>query len=156
VAILISERLIHLGMAETAKDAAIRKLARGLYDLDCVLEGYVENVLAREETYPTGLPTSIPVAVCHTEARFVRRSALAVGTLATPIPFQEMGTPERQVDAEIIFLLALADPKDQVPWLKKMAGVFKDRAALAAIRDATDPRALEAFLKSTLQEPGTA
>ena len=92
--------------------------------------------MAREETYPTGLPTSIPVAVCHTEARFVRRSALAVGTLATPIRFQEMGTPERQVDAEIIFLLALADPKDQYR-AKKMAGVFKDRAALAAIRDAT-------------------
>ena len=146
--ILIDERLVRLGMGETAKEAAIRSLAGGLYELDCVHEGYVENVLAREEVYPTGLPAWIPVAICHTEARFVKRSALAVGTLAAPIAFQEMGTPERTVAAEVIFLLALADPKEQVPWLKKLAGVFKDRETLAAIRDAPDPASLVRLLKT--------
>ena len=146
--ILIDEHLVHVGMAETAKEAAIRSLAQGLYDLDCVDQGYLENVLAREEIYPTGLPSWIPVAVCHTEARFVKRSALAVGTLASPIAFEEMGTPERTVAAEIIFLLALADPKEQVPWLKKMAGVFKDQNTLAAIRDARDAPALVQLLNA--------
>jgi len=149
--IIVVEALVKLGMTETVKEDAIRKLAAGLYALDYVREGYVENVIRREETYPTGLPTSIPVALCHTEARYVKQSALAVGTLVTPIAFMEMGTPERTVNAEIIFLLALNDPKQQVPWLRKMAAVFKDEATLRSIRDAKDPLKLVEMLKNLFQ-----
>lgn len=146
--VVISEELIKLKMLETSKDEAIRALAAGLYTLDYVHEGYVENVIKREETFPTGLPTSIPVALCHTEAQYVKQSALAVGTLVTPIAFLEMGTLERTVKAEIIFLLALNDPKQQVPWLKKMATLFKDQTMLITIRDATDSSKLVEMLKS--------
>lgn len=149
--IIISEKLIKLGMTETSKEEAIRALAAGLYADDYVREGYAENVIKREEVYPTGLPTSIPVALCHTEAQYVKQSAMAVGTLAAPIAFLEMGTPERTVDAEIIFLLALNDPKQQVPWLKKMAAVFKDEALLKSIRHADDPLKLAEMLKNLFQ-----
>jgi PTS system galactitol-specific IIA component len=149
--VIISEKLIKLGMIETSKEGAIRALAAGLYANDYVNEGYVENVIKREETYPTGLPTSIPIALCHTEAQYVKHSAMAVGTLVTPIPFLEMGTPERTVDAEIIFLLALNDPKQQVPWLKKMAAIFKDNAVLNSIRHADDPLMLAKMLKNLFQ-----
>jgi PTS system galactitol-specific IIA component len=149
--IILSETLIRIGMTETAKEDAIRRLSEGLYALDCVREGYVENVIKREETFPTGLPTSIPVAICHTEAQYVKQSALAVGTLVTPIAFLEMGTPERTVNAEIIFLLALNDPKQQVTWLKKMVTIFKDQATLRRIRDAEDPSQLLQMLKNLFQ-----
>jgi PTS system galactitol-specific IIA component len=149
--IVLSEELIKIGMTETTKEDAIRRLADGLYTLDYVREGYVENVIKREETFPTGLPTSIPVAICHTEAQYVKQSALAVGTLITPIAFMEMGTPERTVNAEIIFLLALNDPKQQVPWLRKMVTIFKDQATLKRIRDAEDPLKLVEMLKSLFQ-----
>jgi PTS system galactitol-specific IIA component len=150
--IIISEDLIKLGMMETSKNEAIRALAAGLYTLDFVREGYVENVIKREETFPTGLPTSIPVAICHTEAQYVKQSALAVGTLVTPIAFLEMGTLDRTVKAEIIFLLALNDPKQQVPWLKKMAALFKNQTMLKTIRDIKDPQELVEILKSMFLE----
>lgn len=149
--IIISEKLIKLKMTETSKEEAIKALAAGLYALDFVREGYVENVLKREETFPTGLPTSVPMAVCHTEAQYVKQSALAVGTLVTPIPFQEMGTPERTVNAEIILLVALNDPKQQVPFLKKLSTLFKDHDALVIIRDAQDPQKLVELLKARFQ-----
>jgi PTS system galactitol-specific IIA component len=63
----------------------------------------------------------------------------------------EMGTPERTVNAEIIFLLALNDPKQQVPWLRKMVTIFKDQATLKRIRDAEDPLKLVEMLKSLFQ-----
>ncbi len=149
--IVLSEELIKIGMTETVKEDAIRRLADGLYTLDYVREGYIENVIKREEAFPTGLPTSIPVAICHTEAQYVKQSALAVGTLVTPIAFMEMGTPERTVNAEIIFLLALNDPKQQVPWLRKMVTIFKDQATLKRIRDAEDPLKLVEMLKNLFQ-----
>lgn len=150
--VIISEKLLKLGMRETIKEDAIRALAAGLYENDLVFDGYVENVLKREEVFPTGLPTKIPVALCHTEAQYVKQSSMAIGTLITPIEFQEMGTPERTVKAEIIFLLALNDPKQQVPWLKKMSLIFKDFDTLKTIRESEEPTKLAELLTSLFQE----
>ena len=145
--VIISEDLIELGITETKKEDVIRVLADKLKAKGYVKDGYYENVIKREETFPTGLPTVIPVALCHTEAKYVNQSAMAVGTLVHPVEFHEMGTPERDIKAEIVFLLALKDPKDQISYLKKMVTVFKSKETLETIRDAADPKALADFLK---------
>ncbi len=145
--VILSEDLIELGITETKKEDVIKILADKLKAKGYVKDGYYENVIKREETFPTGLPTVIPVALCHTEAKYVNQSAMAVGTLVHPVEFHEMGTPERDIKAEIIFLLALKDPKDQISYLKTMVTVFKNKETLETIRDATDPKALVTFLK---------
>jgi PTS system galactitol-specific IIA component len=61
-----------------------------------------------------------------------------------------MGNPDGIVKVEIVFLLALNDPKEQVSWLKKMASIFKDETALKAIKDAPSAEVLAAFLSSVL------
>lgn len=145
--VILSDDLIALGITETKKEDVIKILADKLKAKGYVKDGYYENVIKREETFPTGLPTIIPVALCHTEAQYVNQSAMAVGTLAQPVEFHEMGTPERNIQAEIIFLLALKDPKDQITYLKKMVTVFKSKETLEKIRDSKDPHALVTFLK---------
>lgn len=144
--IIISEKLIELNLPAAAKEEVLANLAGKLDALGCVNPGFYEGVIHREEQFPTGLPTAIPIALCHTEAHFVRQSALSVATLATPVKFQEMGTPERSVEAEIVFLLALNDPKQQVPWLKKMITLFRNQAYLETIKNQTDPAELARFL----------
>jgi PTS system galactitol-specific IIA component len=148
MAVLISEDLIELGLDAASKEEVINRLGRKLLDQDLVHEGYCEHVVEREKHYPTGLPTVIPIAVCHTEAQYVKQSAMAIGVLAHPVDFSEMGTPERNVAAQIVFLLALNDPKQQVPWLQKMMQLFKDRETLEHIQQAQDPKALESYLRS--------
>jgi galactitol PTS system EIIA component len=145
--VIISEDLIELGITETRKEDVLKILVDKLKAKGYVKDCYYENVVKREETFPTGLPTVIPVALCHTEAKYVNQSAMAVGTLTHPVKFHEMGTPERDIEAEIVFLLALKDPKDQISYLKKMVTVFKSKEMLETIRDAVDPKALVTFLK---------
>lgn len=145
--VILSEDLIQLGIAETQKEDVIKILSDKLKAKGYVKDGYYENVIKREKDFPTGLPTVIPVALCHTEAQYVNQSAMAVGTLAQPVEFHEMGTPERNIQAEIIFLLALKDPKDQITYLKKMVTVFKSKETLEAIRDSQDPVELITLLK---------
>jgi len=144
--VVIDEKLIELGLSAPTREQAIKVLADKLYALDYVKDGYYENVIKREQEFPTGLPSAIPVAVCHTEAQYVKQSALVVATLAHPIGFREMGTPEREVQSEIIFLIALKDSKQQVPWLKKMARVFKDRVVLEKIKQSTSKTELTEYL----------
>lgn len=146
--VIIDEKLIELGLDAPNREEAVRIVADKLYALDYVHPGYYENVIKREQEFPTGLPSVIPVAVCHTEAQYVKQSAMAVATLLHPIEFREMGTPERSVRAEVIFLIALNDSKQQVPWLKKMVTVFKSEPTLRAIKEAKDPAQLAEYLRN--------
>ena len=149
--IIIRKELIELGLDVPSKEEAIRALGANLHAFDYVTDDYVDQVLRREENFPTGLPTSIPVALCHTEAEYVKQSAMAVGTLVNPVEFKEMGTLDEFVQAEIIFLLALNDPKQQVPWLSKMATVFKEKETLLTIKNSQNKEALVSFLKTIFQ-----
>ena len=146
--VIICEDLVEINLDVPSKEAAIKVLADKLKALDYVNDDYYENVIRREKDFPTGLPTVIPIALCHTEREFVKQSALAVGTLKHPIEFQEMGAPERMVKAEIIFLLALNDPKDQVPWLKKMMTVFKSKEVMDKIKFSKNNKELADVMKT--------
>ena len=146
--VIISEDLMEINLDAPSKETAIKVLADKLKALDYVNNDYYENVIRREKDFPTGLPTVIPIALCHTEREFVIQSALAVGTLKHPIDFQEMGTPERVVKAEIIFLLALNDPKDQVPWLRKMMTVFKSKEVMEKIKFSKNRKELNDVMRT--------
>ncbi|PWH19299.1 MAG: PTS fructose transporter subunit IIA [Anaerolineae bacterium] len=151
--ILIDADLIEINMDVSTKEDALLSLSNRLLEKDLVEQGFYQHIIEREEQFPTGLPTSIPIALCHTEAIHVKKSALAVATLKRPVIFQEMGTPEKTLDVEIIFLLALKDPKDQVHWLKKMIGVFQKEEALHKIRSASSPNELSLYLSQVLGDP---
>jgi galactitol PTS system EIIA component len=145
--VILSADLIELKIPDKEKEDVIKVLADKLTAKGYVKDGYYENVIRREKEFPTGLPTVIPVALCHTEAEYVNESAMAIGTLKQPVDFNEMGTPERSIKAEIVFLLALKDPKDQITYLKKLVTAFKSKETLETIRDAEDKQALLAFLE---------
>ena len=136
--LVITEELIFLGLEAPDWQTALTILAGRLQQGGYVLEGYTASLLQREADYPTGLPTVIPVALCHTDAEWVAKSALGVGVLAEPIAFQEMGTLGRTIWVEIVFLLALNDPKGQVEMLQRFTQILKDADTLGQIRDAAD------------------
>jgi len=141
-----NQDLVSLGIQAEDKETVIKTLSDKLLAQGFIKDSFYQNVLDREAVFPTGLPTIIPMAICHTESEHVNSSAIAVGTVKSPVAFQEMGTPERTVMAEIVFVIALKNPKDQIPWLQKMMTVFKDEAILSTIRDADDPEELVRFL----------
>lgn len=138
--------LVELGIKAEKKEEVIKILSDKLLAQGFTKDTFYDNVLKREEVFPTGLPSVIPMAICHTESEHVNSSAIALGTLVEPVEFQEMGTPERTVMAEMVFVIALKNPKDQVPWLRKMMLVFKDEPVLSKVRNATDKEELVTFL----------
>ena len=148
--VIVREELMEINLDAPDKETALKILANRLKELDYVTDDYYENVIRREKIFPTGLPTIIPIAMCHTEMEFVKNSALAVGTLKKPVEFQEMGFPERVVKAEIIFLLALNDPKDQIAWLRKMMLVFKSKEVMEKIKFSKDAVGLTEVIREYL------
>ncbi|RIE08381.1 PTS sugar transporter subunit IIA [Candidatus Cryosericum odellii] len=148
--ILINKQLMAVKLDLRTKEEVLSALSDKLCTLDLVTEDFQKHLLEREESFPTGLLASIPLALCHTEAQYVKRGAMCAASLLHPVEFHEMGNPDGIVKVEIVFLLALNDPKEQVSWLKKMASIFKDETALKAIKDAPSAEVLAAFLSSVL------
>lgn len=64
-------------------------LTKPLYQDNLVKESFIGKVVAREKTYPTGIPTAnIGVAIPHTDSEHVNSNAISVGVLKNPITFK--------------------------------------------------------------------
>jgi len=128
--------LVAVGLEARTSERVIRELARRLRARGYVTRGFGGAVIKRERQYPTGLPTSVPVALPHTGAGSCLKSALAVGVMRAPVAFHEMGSPQNTVRARVVFLLALADAKDQVLWLQRFMRGLKDADLLERLTEA--------------------
>jgi PTS system galactitol-specific IIA component len=137
--LLLDPSLVRVRLTAQDKKDAIHKLSQLLYQHGCVTETFEEAVLAREKTFPTGLPLPIGVALPHTDAEHVRRSALAIGVLDRPITFGEMGSFTGQVEVCIICILAVKQADSVVRVLKELVEAFRERDVLEQIQNASDP-----------------
>lgn len=126
---------------------ASRALASGL-----VGPGFADAVVERERSYPTGLPTTVPVAIPHAEAGHVLHGGFAVATLSRPVAFGVMGTTEDRIDIEIVVMLLIVEAHQQVDVLTRLIEVFQRDDWDAGLRTASDPAELAAAFDALLAE----
>ncbi|MFC0672440.1 PTS sugar transporter subunit IIA [Brachybacterium hainanense] len=138
-----------LGAADAP--AVLSALSARLLAAGAVTGGFEAAVLAREETYPTGLPTAIPAAIPHTDPEHVLRPGLAVATLREAVAFGEMGSADRSVAVRLVVMLVLADAHSQLEALQGVIGHLQDASGveevLAAADDAELARRVTAWLE---------
>lgn len=104
---LLDPRLIRLDLAATTREGAIRELTESLVATGHVEdpEGFVRDVLAREELGPTGLGQGI--AIPHGKSAGVRETTVAIGRTASPLTWPSLdGEP---VTALILFAVREED-----------------------------------------------
>ncbi len=138
----------------TAPDwnTVIERLGERLRSAGYVHETYVPAVLEREGTFPTGLPLgNLDVAIPHTDTVHVITAGIAIATLAEPVTFRQMGSPDETVAARIVFLLAMKDPQAQVNLLSNLVEMFQKESVLEALTTATDPEAILRMMNQELQ-----
>lgn len=129
----------------------IKELGGIFLESDLVKETYINAVLEREQTMPTGLNTgTINVAIPHTDSEHVNESALALATLKKPVKFRLMDDPTKEVDVEIVFLLAVKDPMEQLGLLRKLMSIFQDDKLIYKMKNAQDDHSLNEILNSVL------
>lgn len=113
------------------KDLANELIKQGLVDPD-----YPKQVILREKKFPTGLPTKpVGVSIPHTDAKWTLHNAIAIGILKHPIKQIVMGSKDKEVSVEIVFLLALDQSNKQLNILAKLMNVFQNPANLIEIKN---------------------
>lgn len=149
----IQQDLIRVGIKSDSKEEVVRDLAALLEQHGYVKDSYAQAVLDREEKFPTGLPTmDVHVAIPHTDVEHCLKPGIAVGLLAKPVEFTEMATLDRFVQAEIVFLLSITVPEDQVKWLARLVDLFQTPGFLTQLKNSPDARACRQLLLDRLRK----
>lgn len=99
-------------------------------------DSFLEGLEKREKEFPTGINTNhINVAIPHTNIEHVKKAAILVATLEKPVKFFQMDKPDQTIDVDIVFLLAINDPDQQVHLLTNMVSIFENKKLLEELKN---------------------
>lgn len=110
-------------------EEVVKHLGERLQEAGYVRDTFVEAVMNREKTLPTGLPLNgqVNAAIPHTDVVHVMKPGLALATLTQPVDFCNMVMPVEKVPVRLVFVMALDQPKAQIEMLQQIAGVLQDK-----------------------------
>lgn len=138
---MLHEDLVFLNYKATNLENLIRDFSQILYTKGYVKESYASALLSREQQFPTGLNTpGINIAMPHTYPEHVNKPAILVATLDKPIAFHEMGNNNNTVQAKLIFMLAVTDPKGHLEILSKLMSIFSQEDKLLDLYNSSQPK----------------
>lgn len=146
---VIDKHLVRLAVDAADAEMVIRMLASDMVERGLVDAGYCTAVLEREQIYPTGLPMGeIEVAIPHASGGHVLRSGIAIAQLTKAVDFRSMGDHEQMIKAQLVFLLAIADPKEQLQTLRMLIATLQDMEAIDKLTKAQTKEQFVAVLCS--------
>ncbi len=141
--------LIALNLEVKNKEEVISELGKRMLKNGYVKNTYIDAVLEREKTLPTGLDIGeMCVAIPHTDSKHVNESNVAVAVLNNSVEFNNMIDPSKKVEVRIVFLLAINNPDSQVTLLSKLMSVFQNVNLLKQIRDSSTTEEVAKLLES--------
>ncbi|MDY2777286.1 MAG: class II aldolase/adducin family protein [Collinsella sp.] len=131
--------LIRIDCDYRDRTEALLDMASRFVECGAAKRTYPDAIIARERVYPTGLPAqAFDIAISHCDSDQVNEDAIGVAVLKRPVEFEMMGGMSAEpLNVRVIFMLAIRDPKAQVPTLQKMMAVLQNKALLESVRDAT-------------------
>lgn len=134
---MLRKELIVLGLDGKTSEDVLRNLSAKFVEIGVAKDTYPDALVAREKKYPTALPaTAFDIAVPHTFKEYINEPAVGIGVLKEPVEFQQMGSPEITLKPQILFMLAITDPNEQIALLKKIMKLIQNKEELMKIRNA--------------------
>ncbi len=149
---LISEELIFIDVQANDRTDALKTMAQSLVDRGYCKPSFVAGILDRETLHPSALPMpGHKIAIPHTDAEHVERSAILFARLASPVAFRSMGDPDQTLDVAMISMFALKEKKRIGDLLETLITVYQDEAVLDQIYNASDARGIFEILRSRVE-----
>lgn len=130
---------------ETTKKAVFEDIAKQLVEKGLVKETFLENLIKREESFPTGMDLSVVdkslpnIGIPHTEGEFVNTRCVIPVKLMTPVSFNNMINPSDSLEVSFLFMILNNDPGAQTNILSDIMGFIST----------VDPEQLNEFFNYT-------
>ncbi|WP_192401213.1 PTS sugar transporter subunit IIA [Thermoanaerobacterium thermosaccharolyticum] len=134
---LLDEDLIFFDVEANNWKEIFKYLSDFLLKKGYVKDSFYNALIEREMKFPTGLPTEgIKVAIPHADPVHVIKNGIAIALLKKPVLFREMGKFEGEVECDIVFMLAIKNPDEQIKVLQNFMNIFMDSKLLMKIKNA--------------------
>jgi PTS system galactitol-specific IIA component len=98
--------------------------------------------------------SGLKIAIPHTDAEHVNRSALLFARLKEPLEFRSMGDPEEKLQVAMISMFALKEKKLIGDLLETLLTVYQQEAVLEALYHAPDAGSMFRILKENVEKYG--
>lgn len=148
---MLRKELIILKLTGETNEEVLRNFGQKFVELGVVKESFPDALVERERQYPTALPaTAFDIAVPHTFKEHVNVPAMGVAVLEHPVAFQQMGTPEITLHPQVLFMLAVKEPSQQIVTLKKILKLIQNEDVLMKIKNASSEDELFELVNSVL------
>lgn len=145
---LFDQKIISLDQELPDATAALTCLADSLQATGQVNDQFKAALLARERQFPTGLQTkTLGVALPHAAPEFVEHEQLGLLRLKRPVIFHQMGD-NAEVAVQLILVLALKEPQQQLAMLQALMQLFQNEAAVQKLMTLTDQNDIITLLAS--------
>ena len=148
---MLRRDLILLDLDCETSDQVIRTMAGRFVAAGVVRESFVEAVAHRETVFPPPHPPQVPKAPPPPPHPPRGTPPRGVGVLRHPVEFCQMGSPEVKLWPELVFMLAIQAPKEQLGLLKQLMKLIQNGALLRAIREAGDADTVYQLLTEALK-----
>ena len=113
-------------------------------------ENYYEGISNREKEYPTGLLVNqTGFAIPHTDSERVNKSQICFLSLDEPIEFEDMVDKSHKISVELVFMLAMAQPHEQVNTLQNLIALFQDDEKVAKLKECNTEKELMQILNAS-------
>lgn len=153
---LVRRDLILFNVEFADRDEALRRMADTLVEKGYCKPEYTDAILEREYAHPSALPMpGKKIAIPHTDATYVKNSALLFARLKSPVTFSSMGDPDQKLQVSMISMFALKEKKRIGDLLETLINVYQDEAVLDAIFDAADGETIFEILKTNVERQQT-
>ncbi len=117
----------------------IMALYEKLLEKNYVKKSFLDAIISREKTYPTGLKlNNYNIAIPHTESKHVIKSIIAIATLHHPVLFKRMDDSETDVGVSAVFMIALNGDYSQVEMLSQLIRMVQNDVLLQKIIDSNN------------------
>ncbi|MBU5360048.1 PTS sugar transporter subunit IIA [Enterococcus raffinosus] len=144
-----NQNFLYYSFDEEEQEALLAKMSEVLIEAGFVHESYQKAVIERERVFPTGLPTKgISVAIPHTDSIHVKKAGFLVGVLEKPVTFEMMASKDVFLEVELIFMLAIKQPEDQLVMLQKLMMLCQDEQNLQLLKAKEQVVEVEQLLKT--------
>lgn len=128
---LVRPELIVDQLHAVDRDDALKQMAQYLVDRGYCRPSFVEAILERERNHPSALPMpGHKIAIPHTDAEHVEKSAILFARLDAPVQFRSMGSPDDLLEVQMISMFALKEKKRIGDLLETLINVYQHNEIL--------------------------
>ena len=133
----------------TERDAVLHEMADYLAAKGAVKAGYGDAVIARENNYPTGIPTEpIGVAIPHSDRDYVINTTILVAQLPQEVSFYRIDDPDLEIGVRVVFMLAVNSNEGQLDTIVQVMELVQDEALVKNIISAASPEEIQQFVSA--------